>query len=164
MTGYIQTNLMSMTDGHIYFDSDIYYQGKRPAINIFLSVTRVGKQTHPPLLRSIADHIFRLMNKYADAQRFLRFGPELSEEIKQTLKRGDALQALFTQIGFKPMPIALQVLLCSFIWNNQENETKIKKIIQQYADDASFKKTVDKWVSSAKTFEELNMTTKNENY
>ena len=77
MTGYIQTNLMSMTDGHIFFDSDLYFAGRRPAINPFVSVTRVGYQTQSHLRRELGREVVKRLNDFEKTQSFVRFGAEL---------------------------------------------------------------------------------------
>lgn len=118
-TGFIQTNLMSITDGHIYLDNELFSLGKRPAINIFLSVTRVGRQTQSALLRDINDHIISALKKYEDAKRFLRFGPELTAELKETLWFGESLDRLFNQTEYQPIPLSLQIFLVSLVWTKQ---------------------------------------------
>lgn len=117
MTGYIQTNLMSMTDGHIYFDSELFYQGRRPAINVFLSVTRVGRQTQSPVFRELGSRLMALLQKYEQAKRFLRFGPELSTEIKDILDKGNAVNTFFNKVGFISVSL-------------DEQKKQIQKILQ----------------------------------
>jgi F-type H+-transporting ATPase subunit alpha len=115
-TGYIQTNAMSITDGHIYFDTELFAQGKRPAVNTFLSVTRVGRQTQSPLQRDLNSSTVQLLAQYEELQRFLRFGSELSEEIHQTLQRGDSVLRLFHQTGLQPIPTFVQAFFLSAVW------------------------------------------------
>jgi F-type H+-transporting ATPase subunit alpha len=98
ITGYIQTNLMSMTDGHIYFDSDMFYKGLRPAINVFLSVTRVGKQTQDPELREIAGKALALLKQSEEMSRFLRFGSEVSPSILVLLQKAERITEFFNQL------------------------------------------------------------------
>lgn len=97
LTGYIQTNLMSMTDGHIFFDSNLFFKGLRPAVNIFLSVTRVGRQTQPEELKSISSDILKILKKKESLERFLKFGPEVTDEVKKVIAKGDAIWEFFNQ-------------------------------------------------------------------
>ncbi len=107
ITGYLQTNLMSMTDGHLYFDNELYAGGSRPAINLFLSVTRVGKQTQLGLAKEISHVVVTTLKKYEELQRFLRFGSELSDSIQETVRLARGLNELFHQI---------QITLSDPIW------------------------------------------------
>ena len=91
LTGYIPTNLMSMTDGHVYFDNELYVKGVRPAINPFLSVTRVGRQAQTPLRRELSRELLSLITQYEKTQRYTKFGAELSESFKRILSRGESL-------------------------------------------------------------------------
>ncbi len=154
-TGYIQTNLMSMTDGHLYFDSDLYLQGRRPPINIYLSVTRVGRQTQSSLLRDMSFQLIKFLKNYTDIQRFLRFEMELSEEIRETLRRGNQLITFFDQIGSVSIPIALQAYCVALIWKNKYDDNKITDLIKKYNEEKKFKSEVDRTCARAKTFEEL---------
>lgn len=115
-TGYIQTNLMSITDGHIFLDNELFAQGYRPAINSFLSVTRVGRQTQSKLLRDINSQITLFLKKYEDAKRFLRFGPELTPDISETLRLGKGLEKLFNQTSYQPINISEQILLVALLY------------------------------------------------
>jgi len=101
MTGYIQTNLMSITDGHVYFDLEKFQHGARPAVNIFLSVTRVGRQTRNKLYHNISAEIYAILKKVEAAKVFTKFGPEQTEEVKMTLVRGENMDKLLTRANGK---------------------------------------------------------------
>ncbi len=109
LTGYIQTNLMGMTDGHIFFDSDLFFKGVRPAVNIFLSVTRVGHQTQPKELAEMSREILKLLKRVNDLERFLRFGPEVTDSVRQTLEKGRKLWEFFKQNNFRQVSIEEQI-------------------------------------------------------
>src|SRR3989344_4029975 len=98
ITGYIQTNLMSMTDGHIYFDSDMFYRGRRPAVNVFLSVTRVGKQTQSPALRDMSSKVLALLKKNEEMARFMRFGSEVTLPVSILLRKAERILQFFNQL------------------------------------------------------------------
>src|SRR5690606_27783716 len=71
LTGYVQTNLISMSDGHTLFDLETFYKGIRPAINIGLSVSRVGKQTQTKLQKHVASELRSMLAQYQDAKNFV---------------------------------------------------------------------------------------------
>lgn len=155
LTGYIQTNLMSMTDGHLYFDSELFFQGRRPPINIFLSVTRVGRQTQSPLLRDLGFQILRFLKNYSDMQRFMRFEMELSPEIQLTLHRGSRLTEFFNQVGNRIIPVAVQVYIVALIWLERFPDGNYETILSNYCEKPAFKKQLEGLMKKAKTFEEL---------
>lgn len=155
MTGYIQTNIMSMTDGHVYFDTSRMAQGMRPAVNVFLSVTRVGRQTQSPLLRDTGKRVLSAMKAYEDAQRFLRFGPELTETVAKTIKRGAALSRLFHQTTFAPMPLPLLTVLVARIWSGKWDGNGTDAVMEQYSKDKKVRDSISKTISSCSTLEEL---------
>ncbi|HTK03934.1 MAG TPA: F0F1 ATP synthase subunit alpha [Alphaproteobacteria bacterium] len=109
LTGYIQTNLMSMTDGHIFFDSNLFFKGIRPAVNIFLSVTRVGRQTQSKEHKQAASEVLKILKKKEELERFLRFGPEVTNEVKEIVAKGDAIWEFFRQSDFKPFTSSEQL-------------------------------------------------------
>ncbi|MBI2600976.1 hypothetical protein HYW42_03405 [Candidatus Daviesbacteria bacterium] len=116
LTGYITTNLMGVTDGHIFFDSNVFYKGRRPAINVPLSVTRVGKQTQNKLEQSISGAIYEFLNKYETAINLSHFGAELSDETRKNLILGEKLAQFFDQPYSLSLREELQILLLSLIW------------------------------------------------
>ena len=99
LTGYIQTNLMSITDGHIYFDIDRFQHGVRPAVNIFLSVTRVGRQTRGKLFHNVSREIYAILKSVEAAKVFTKFGPEQTDEVRKALVKGENLDKLLIQSG-----------------------------------------------------------------
>jgi len=135
LTGYIQTNLMSMTDGHILFDGGLYAAGRRPAINSFLSVTRVGHQTQDKLRRDINQKLFDLLNDYERTQSFLRFGAELGENSRQILSLGEKVIKFFDQPLHQAVPLNLAIVLLALLWNGSWNGQSADKIITAYTTD-----------------------------
>lgn len=115
-TGFIATNLMGMTDGHIFFDSNAYYEGRRPAVNIGLSVTRVGRQSSPKILRSINRELTAFLTLYARMQDLSHFGSELTDAVKQVLRTGDLIYKFFEQTDDIIVPQSVQLVMFSMIW------------------------------------------------
>ena len=99
LSSYIPTNLMSITDGHLFFDKALELKGVRPAVNLFLSVTRVGRQTQPKELRELGSKALSVLKKRQELERYLRFGAEITTQVKATIDKGDKLMEFFNQTG-----------------------------------------------------------------
>jgi F-type H+-transporting ATPase subunit alpha len=132
ITGYIQTNLMSMTDGHIYYDAELFFKGRRPAVNPFVSVTRVGHQTQTPLAREAGRILTDLLSSYERTQSFLRFGAELGESSRQVLTMGERVLTFFNQPVDKAVPFNLQLLLLALLVSGMWNGKNLGKILDEY--------------------------------
>ncbi|MBI2018935.1 F0F1 ATP synthase subunit alpha [Candidatus Daviesbacteria bacterium] len=136
-TTLIPTNLMSMTDGHLLFKSSLRSQGQSPAIDISLSVSRVGRQTQDKVSNLISAKVRQVLSQAADLETISRFSSELSEETQLTLKRGILIMELLKQEPLTAIPKQIQVALLAlpFItFFNNKNKTfleKYKKIIIQ---------------------------------
>jgi F-type H+-transporting ATPase subunit alpha len=154
LTGYIQTNVMGMTDGHIFFDSNAYAKGRRPAINIELSVTRVGRQTQSPLLREISQTLSSFLNEYEKMQTFSHFGAELSGKVQGILTKGDIIYQFFDQSYTETIPQTVQVILFALIWSDLITaETLIPtkaKVTKQYSTQ---KKEMDEMINVKNIYE-----------
>jgi F-type H+-transporting ATPase subunit alpha len=114
-TGYISTNVMGITDGHIYLDSNIYYQGMRPAVNVPLSVTRVGRQTLDKLSRDVNKNLTSFLAEYTKLQNISHFGQELTAEVKKKLLQGDLMNKFFNQPYQQTVPHEVQLIVVSMI-------------------------------------------------
>jgi F-type H+/Na+-transporting ATPase subunit alpha len=117
-TGYIATNLMGMTDGHLYFDSNVFYKGRRPALNIPLSVTRVGRQAQTHLQRNINTELTSFLSEYEKVQSLAQFGAELTPDARQKLMTGDTIYKIFEQPGNMVVPIEIQLIMFGLSWTN----------------------------------------------
>ncbi len=117
-TGYIATNVMGITDGHVYLDSNIYFQGNRPAVNIPLSVTRVGRQTLDKLTRDINKDLTAFLSANDKLQNISHFGQELTEDVKKSLKMGEMIQKFFNQPYQESVPRIVQLVVISLILQN----------------------------------------------
>ena len=162
LSGYIQTNLMSMTDGHIYFDRDFYSQGRRPAINPFLSVTRVGLQAQSPLFRDLSRQLTSFLVHQSRLREFMHFGAELTEATKRTLALGDRVLAFFEQTVDTIIPVNVNALLIAGLWAGRWRGVEIPKMKEQmkafakaYETDKQFRVKVGNLITEAKTFNDL---------
>lgn len=170
LSGFIQTNLMSMTDGHLFFDSNLFYQGRRPAINPFLSVTRVGRQTQSSIKRSINREITSFLTLYERIQNFVHFGSELNESSKITLDTGAKIQKLFDQPSNEIIPINVQVIIFVMVWGTLLPNLKIEEVIEKrkkltelYLKDPKLQKELDEMIETSETLNELLKKTTPEN-
>lgn len=160
ISGYIQTNLMAMTDGHIFFDIDDFRKGERPAINTFLSVSRIGNQTKEPLDRALAGWIKRKLVKYQRVTGLSQFGVELSLETQKLLDLGKKLEILFNQGPKTIIPRSLQLFLFGLLffgfWDDKPQnvmKVEIDEILKKYK-EAVFPE-VKRGIKKIKNLEEL---------
>jgi F-type H+/Na+-transporting ATPase subunit alpha len=129
LTGYVSTNVMGITDGHIYLDSNIYYQGMRPAVNIPLSVTRVGRQAMDKLSREVNKSLTAFLTNYDKLQTLSHFGQELTDDVKRDLRLGEMIYKLFNQSYQVTVPFVVQLILLSLILQDCiENKEKLEKV------------------------------------
>lgn len=155
MTGYIQTNLMSMTDGHIYYDGELFFRGRRPAINPFVSVTRVGHQTQSPLAREAGRILTDLLSGYERAQSFLRFGAELGESSRQILTMGDRVLAFFDQPAGSTIPYELQMVLLALLISGVWNGKNLEKVITEYQNNNELADKLKRMVEESRNMNNL---------
>jgi len=135
LTSYISTNVMGITDGHIYIDSNIYFQGLRPAVNIPLSVTRVGRQTLDKLSRDVNKDLTAFLAQYDKLQNVSHFGQELTDDVKLKLKTGELVYKFFNQPYQMIIPKPVQLIVLSMILQNIiENKEDLEKIKQSILD------------------------------
>lgn len=151
LSGYIPTNIMGMTDGHIFFDSNLFYNGLRPAVNIALSVTRVGKQTQSHLQREVNRELTAFLNDFEKMKNYSHFGAELSSKVQKILQKGDLLYSFFQQSYTETVEPAIQLLSFGLIWSgvivtHEQLEMFKKKIGSKYA-EKNTKDMIDKIVN-----------------
>jgi F-type H+-transporting ATPase subunit alpha len=159
-TGFIPTNIMSMTDGHIFFDTDLMQKGQIPGVDVFLSVSRVGNQTRINLEKEINFEIRNLLSQYRSTLTFSRFGVELSDVSKNLIRNGEKLNTLFNQSQNQVISPMLRLLLLSLLvggfWDSkmdvQVGEDK-EKLIAAYQQGKL--KTIEAQLAKIKTLAEM---------
>jgi F-type H+-transporting ATPase subunit alpha len=109
VSAYIPTNVISITDGQIFLETDLFYQGIRPAINVGLSVSRVGSAAQTKAMKKVAGSIKLELAQYREMAAFAQFGSDLDASTQKLLARGARLTELLKQAQFSPMPIEEQV-------------------------------------------------------
>ncbi|MFH1856050.1 MAG: F0F1 ATP synthase subunit alpha [Candidatus Omnitrophota bacterium] len=111
VTGYIPSNLISMTDGQIYLNSALFNEGFRPAVDLKLSVSRIGNKVQSPIMRELTAKLRLEYIQYLELRRLTKIKAGMSEEIENKLKRGEAIEHLFIQDKNKPVSLAGQIIL-----------------------------------------------------
>jgi F-type H+-transporting ATPase subunit alpha len=109
VSAYIPTNVISITDGQIFLETDLFYQGVRPAINVGLSVSRVGSAAQTKAMKKVAGSIKLELAQYREMAAFAQFGSDLDASTQKLLARGARLTELLKQPQFNPMPVEEQV-------------------------------------------------------
>src|SRR5256885_16112879 len=109
VSAYIPTNVISITDGQIFLESDLFYKGTRPAINVGISVSRVGGNAQTKAMKKVAGKLRLDLSQYRDLEAFAQFGSELDPETQRTLARGERLVEMLNQKERQPLSVADQV-------------------------------------------------------
>ncbi len=130
-TTLIPTNLMSMTDGHLLFKSALYNQGQRPAIDISLSVSRVGRQTQDQVSNLLSAKVRQILSAAADLETIARFSSELSAETQLILKERELIMEFLKQDPLYPIPKQIQVCLLALPFTTFL-QTKDKSFVEKY--------------------------------
>ncbi len=110
VSAYIPTNVISITDGQIYLESGLFYSGVRPAVNVGLSVSRVGGAAQTKAMKQVAGHLRLELAQYNELAAFAQFGSELDKASQMQLARGERLVELLKQAQYEPMPFEKQVV------------------------------------------------------
>ncbi len=109
VSAYIPTNVISITDGQIFLESDLFYSGVRPAINVGISVSRVGGNAQTKAMKKVAGKLRLDLSQYRDLEAFAQFGSELDPETQKQLARGERLVEMLNQNERSPLSVAEQV-------------------------------------------------------
>ena len=110
VSAYIPTNVISITDGQIFLESDLFYSGIRPAINVGISVSRVGSSAQTKAMKSVAGSLRLTLAQYRELEAFAQFGSELDAATQQALSRGERMIATLNQGQYSPWPVEEQVV------------------------------------------------------
>ncbi|OTF70421.1 hypothetical protein BLA29_011104 [Euroglyphus maynei] len=111
VSAYIPTNVISITDGQIFLETELFYKGIRPAINVGLSVSRVGSAAQTKAMKQVAGSMKLELAQYREVAAFAQFGSDLDAATQQLLNRGVRLTELLKQAQYVPMPIEEQVVV-----------------------------------------------------
>jgi F-type H+-transporting ATPase subunit alpha len=111
VSAYIPTNVISITDGQIYLETDLFYAGIRPAVNVGLSVSRVGGNAQIKAMKQVAGSLRLDLAQYREMAAFAQFGSDLDKATQAQLAKGERLVEVLKQGQYEPLPVAKQILI-----------------------------------------------------
>ena len=126
VSAYIPTNVISITDGQIYLETEMFNSGFRPAVNAGLSVSRVGGSAH---MKKIAAPIRTELAQYRELASFAQFGSELDADTKETLAQGERIREMLKQPQYKPMPVEYQVIIIYAVTKKYVIDIDVDRVI-----------------------------------
>jgi len=128
ISSYIPTNVISITDGQIYLESDLFYAGVRPAVNVGLSVSRVGGKAQSKAMRQVASKLRLDLAQYRELVTFTQFGTDLDKTTRAQLTRGERMVEVLKQVQYEPLATAKQVIIIYAGTNGHLDELPIKTV------------------------------------
>ncbi len=128
VSAYIPTNVISITDGQIYLETDLFYQGVRPAMNVGLSVSRVGGAAQIRALRSVAGRVKLELAQYRELAAFAQFGSDLDRATRQQLERGQRTVEVLKQPQYQPVSVENQVMIMYALTNGHLDDIPVESI------------------------------------
>jgi len=129
VSAYIPTNVISITDGQIYLETEMFNSGFRPAINAGLSVSRVGGSAQIKAIKKIAAPIRTELAQYRELASFSQFGSELDADTKEKLAQGERIREMLKQPQYKPMPVEYQVIIIYAVTKKYVIDIPVEKIL-----------------------------------
>ncbi|TAK20178.1 MAG: F0F1 ATP synthase subunit alpha [Chloroflexota bacterium] len=128
VSAYIPTNVISITDGQIYLESDLFYAGVRPAINVGLSVSRVGSAAQRRAMRQVAGRMRLEFAQYRELAAFSQFGSELDASTRRQLDRGARITEVFKQLQYQPLIMEKQVAIIYAVTNGHLDDVPVDRV------------------------------------
>ncbi|HEX8732873.1 MAG TPA: F0F1 ATP synthase subunit alpha, partial [Ktedonobacterales bacterium] len=125
ISAYIPTNVISITDGQIFLETDLFNSGQRPAINVGLSVSRVGGDAQTPGMKQVAGTLKLDLAQFRDLAAFAQFGSDLDAVTKRKIERGRRQQEIMKQKQYEPMPVAHQIMIIHAASTGQLDDTPV---------------------------------------
>ncbi len=128
ISAYIPTNVISITDGQIYLESELFFSGVRPAINVGTSVSRVGGNAQIQAMKDIAGTLRLDLSQYRELEAFAQFGSDLDEATQQKLARGERIVETLKQPQYTPMPVEKQIIIIYTVVNGHLDDIPVSNI------------------------------------
>lgn len=128
VSAYIPTNVISITDGQIFLESELFYKGIRPALNIGISVSRVGSAAQIKAMKKVAGKLKLELAQYRELAVFAQFGSDLDEATKRTLNKGDRLTEILKQVQYAAVPVEKQVVILYAGINEYLEKVPVEKV------------------------------------
>ena len=130
VSAYIPTNVISITDGQIYLESDLFYQGVRPAISVGLSVSRVGSAAQLKAMKQVAGQLKGDLAQFRELAAFAQFGSDLDAKTQAQIDRGKRIMEIFKQPQYNPIPVGVQVAVIWAVQNGYVDQLPVDKVKQ----------------------------------
>jgi F-type H+-transporting ATPase subunit alpha len=128
VSAYIPTNVISITDGQIYLETDLFYQGIRPAISVGLSVSRVGSAAQVKAMKQVSGRIKLDLAQFRELAAFAQFGSDLDARTQAQLERGKRIVEVFKQPQYNPVPLEVQVAILWTVQNGFMDDVPVERI------------------------------------
>jgi F-type H+/Na+-transporting ATPase subunit alpha len=128
VSAYIPTNVISITDGQIYLETDLFYQGMRPAISVGLSVSRVGSAAQLKAMKQVAGQLKGDLAQFRELAAFAQFGSELDAKTQAQIDRGKRIMEVFKQPQFSPIPVEIQIALIWAVQNGYVDDVPVERV------------------------------------
>jgi F-type H+-transporting ATPase subunit alpha len=128
VSAYIPTNVISITDGQIYLETDLFYQGVRPAINVGLSVSRVGSAAQLKAMKQVAGQLKGDLAQFRELAAFAQFGSELDAKTLAQIDRGKRIMEIFKQPQYNPIPVDVQVAVIWAMQNGYLDQVPVDRV------------------------------------
>ncbi|MEF9935520.1 MAG: F0F1 ATP synthase subunit alpha [Clostridium sp.] len=128
VTAYIPTNVISITDGQIFLESDLFFSGVRPAINAGISVSRVGGSAQIKAMKQVSGSLRLELAQYRELAAFAQFGSDLDKDSKERIEKGQRLIEVLKQDQYKPMPVEEQIVILYAAVNNFLNDIEVPEV------------------------------------
>ena len=141
VSAYIPTNVISITDGQIYLETEMFNSGFRPAVNAGLSVSRVGGAAQIKAMKKIAAPIRTELAQYRELASFAQFGSELDDDTKEKLAQGERIKEVLKQSQYSPMPVELQVIMIYVVTKKHLLDVPVDRVTEFEKNFIEFLKT-----------------------
>jgi len=128
VSAYIPTNVISITDGQIFLEPDLFFSGVRPAVNVGISVSRVGGSAQIKAMKKVAGRLRLDLAQYREMEAFAQFGSDLDAATQRQLARGARTVELLKQPQYQPMPVANQVCVIYAVTNGYLDEVPVERV------------------------------------
>ncbi len=128
ISAYIPTNVISITDGQIFLESDLFYKGVRPAVNVGTSVSRVGSSAQTKAVKKVAGKLKLSLAQFRELEAFAQFGSDLDEATRTQLELGRRLTELMKQPQYRPIPMEKQAVILYAVNNEYLNDVPVEKV------------------------------------
>ena len=127
VSAYIPTNVISITDGQIFLETDLFYQGVRPAINVGVSVSRVGSAAQIKAMKQVAGKLKGELAQFRELAAFAQFGSDLDAKTQALINRGKRIVEIFKQNQYNPVPVEVQVAVLWVVQNGYIDEVPVER-------------------------------------